>query len=539
MIVASYARYSTDKQRPESIEDQERKCDKLVKEKIGTPVTLRYRDHAESGWELQRSDYRRLMQDAKAKVFHVLSLDDLSRLGRDQDERGLAIRRLEFQGIRIVSADGYDSNLPAQQRVITRSARGMIDSMYSIDLAAKTHRGLVGQAIKGNNTGGRSYGYRHIPILDESRRDEYGRPVVIGARREIHPEQARIVREIFDLFVAGASPRDIAQELNRRQIPSPRGGTWAFSALYGDKVRSGVGILNNPLYVGHVIWNRSQWVRNPDTGKRKRMERPKSEWIVRVDETLHIVNQEVWDAAQHRMAASTLHGGSRGKARPKTLFGGLLRCGLCGGAVVAVSAHSYGCAARRDRGDAVCRGVLVSRKKTEQFLADDLRTDMLSPLRLSQLHSDVRDLLRGRRTALDDALAETRRRLVQIDVEIANIVAAIKAGAYSQVLQSELARLEAERERLQSAVSQPVSQNPVLDQIPRLVERYRRMLEELKDALARRTERSRAVLAKALGEVVLVKEPDGAIYAEFEDPTHRLLLAAGGGVFPVGSGGRI
>ena len=76
------------------------------------------------------------------------------------------------------------------------------------------------------------------------------------------------------------------------------------------------------------------------------------------------------------------------------------------------------------------------------ILAEDLRADMLSPLRLSQLHSDVRDLLRPRRTALNDALAETRHRLAQVETEIANIVAAIKAGAYSQMLQAELARLE-------------------------------------------------------------------------------------------------
>lgn len=540
MIAASYSRYSTDMQRRESIDDQERKSDKLIADKLSLTISLRYRDHAETGWNPKRSDYQRMLHDARNGAFQVLGLDDLSRLGRDPDERGQVIRRLEFLGIRIISCDGYDSTLPLQQRVITRSARGMIDSMYSIDLAEKTRRGLTGQVLKGFNAGGRSYGYRSVPILSDSERDEYGRPRVLAARREINPEPARIILEIFELFVRGWSPRSIAQELNRRGVPSPRGGTWAFSAIYGDKVRSGIGILNNPLYVGQAIWNRSEWVRDPDTGKRKRKERPQSEWIVREDGSLRIVPQELWDAAQHRMTASTLHGGSRGKARPKTLFGGLLRCGSCGGAVIAVNAHSYGCAARRDRGDIVCQGVLVSRSKTERLLVEDLQADMLSPLRLSQLHSDVRELLRARRTAVGGVLAETRRRLVQVEVEIANIVTAIKAGAYSQVLQSELARLEAERERLQAAMSQPVSQDsPALEEIPRLVERYRHMVEELRDALARRSERSRAILAEALGDVVLVKEPDGAVYAEFEDPAHRLLLAAGGGVSASGSGGRI
>lgn len=540
MIAASYSRYSTDMQRRESIEDQERKSDRLSTDKVNLAISLRYRDHAETGWNPKRSDYQRMLNDAKNGEFQVLVLDDLSRLGRDPDERGQVIRRLEFLGIRIISCDGYDSTLPLQQRVITRSARGMIDSMYSIDLAEKTRRGLAGQALKGFNAGGRSYGYRSVPILSDTERDEYGRAKIVAARREIDPDQAAIIREIFELFARGWSPRSIAQELNRRGVPSPRSGTWAFSAIYGDKVRSGVGILNNPLYIGRVIWNRSEWVRDPDSGKRKRKERPQSEWIVREDESLRIVPMELWDAAQRRIMASTMHGGSRGKARPKTLFGGLLRCGSCGGSVVAVNAHSYGCAAHRDRGGVVCQGVLVSRSKTERLLVEDLQADMLSPLRLSQLHSDVRELLRTRRVAVDGVLAETRRRMAQVETEIANIVAAIKAGAYSQVLQSELARLEAERERLQTAMSQPATQDGLVpNEIPRLVERHRRMVEDLRDALARRSERSRAILAEALGDVVLVKEPNGAVYAEFEDPTHRLLLAAGGGVSASGSGGRI
>lgn len=32
--------------------------------------------------------------------------------------------------------------------------------------------------------------------------------------------------------------------------------------------RAGVTILNNDVYAGRVIWNRSKWVKDPDTGRR-------------------------------------------------------------------------------------------------------------------------------------------------------------------------------------------------------------------------------------------------------------------------------
>lgn len=66
------------------------------------------------------------------------------------------------------------------------------------------------------------------------------------------------------------------------------------------------------------------------------------------------------------------------------------------------------------------------------------------------------------------------------------------------------------------------------------------MAVELRRALDRhRPETVRRTLAEALGEVTLVKEPDGSVYAELIDPAYRLLIAAGGGVSANGSGGPI
>ena len=54
----------------------------------------------------------------------------------------------------------------------------------------------------------------------------------------------------------------------------------AVSALFGD-ARRGLGMLNNELYVGKVIWNRRQWLKEPDTGKRRYVDRPRNEWLIR------------------------------------------------------------------------------------------------------------------------------------------------------------------------------------------------------------------------------------------------------------------
>jgi hypothetical protein len=40
-------------------------------------------------------------------------------------------------------------------------------------------------------------------------------------------------------------------------------------------------MLQNERYIGRLIWNRSEWVKDPDSGKRTRRERPQDQWTVR------------------------------------------------------------------------------------------------------------------------------------------------------------------------------------------------------------------------------------------------------------------
>jgi site-specific DNA recombinase len=121
----------------------------------------------------------------------------------------------------------------------------------------------MGQALKGFSCGGRTYGYRHVPIMDGTQLDEYGRPRILAVKREIDEGQAHWVRQSFTWYAAGKSPRWIAGELNRSGVPAPGAaykrkscgklhGTWSASALHG--VRShGTGLLHNPLYIGRLI----------------------------------------------------------------------------------------------------------------------------------------------------------------------------------------------------------------------------------------------------------------------------------------------
>jgi hypothetical protein len=59
--------------------------------------------------------------------------------------------------------------------------------------------------------------------------------------------------------------------LGLEAIERPTDGVWRVSALHA--------ILLNDVYTGQVVWNRSTWVKDPDTG-RTAVERPHSERII-------------------------------------------------------------------------------------------------------------------------------------------------------------------------------------------------------------------------------------------------------------------
>ncbi len=523
MTAASYARYSTDKQRPESIDDQERKADRLCLDKLGVAIEIRYRDSAVSGWSKDRSEYSEMMRAARSGEFDVLILDDLSRLGRDQDERGLVIRRLEFSGVRIISADGYDSELPQQQRVITRSARGMIDSMYSIDLAEKTHRGLTGQALKGNNAGGRSYGYRHVAIEHPTRKDPHGRPEIESVRREVDEVEAEVIRWIFAAYASGRSSKAIAADLNRRRVPAPRGGTWSFSAIYGHN-KKGTGILNNPLYVGLYIWNRSRWVKNPDTGRRHRVERPRSEWVETELPELRIVPQDLWDAVKERQAARAQTGKSPGRG-PRYLFSGLLTCAECGSRFIMVNRYKYGCSGHRNRGAAFCsNSAMVSRKVAEDRLLEVIRDDLLHPDAIEAFRQEFARVMAGPK---EDKTA-LRRELRQVEQEIENIARAIRAGVLTKTTREELEKAEAERDRLQAALRPKARQNATKI-VPRLLDDYRADVEALSTSLREEDiPKARQQVAAILGDSIPLSRSTEGDYLEAEvtgDYTGILKLA--------------
>lgn len=514
MRIAIYARYSTDKQAESSLCDQYRLCETKTPEGV---IVARHGDDGVSGSTPvdRRPGGRALLADAMAGRFDVLLLESLDRLSRDQVELERTVRRLEHRGIRILGvSDGYDS--AAAGRKVIRAVRGIVAELFLDDLRAKTHRGLVGKMARDYSPGGRSYGYHSVPDLASDGQ------TVLGYRMAIDPAQAERVRWIFQRYALdGWSVQRIAHQLNADGVPGPRSGSWSVSCLFGSSAR-GLGLLNNELYIGRHIWNRSQWVKDPDTGKRTRLDRPPEEWHVRDRPDLRIVPDDLWQATRARMSNPRRAGG-RGKGPPaRTLFGGLLRCGHCGGAVTAIDGRQYGCVARKDRGPTVCTGVRVSREALDRRLLSMIRDDLASPEAMIELQTAVQRLVRDADAQRRKTAEQARSRALEVDRKIANLVAALSAAGHSDALLAALRAAEQER----AALDTPIGPAPDRD-VGRALARYRQMLADLQGALSTDRDRARQLLADIMGPVRLEQQGEQVWAAlETKEPA-QLMIAAG------------
>ncbi len=528
---AIYARYSSDKQSPLSIEDQVRKCREYA-QRQGWQVLPNhiYSDEAVSGATDDRAGLKRLLAAATApgRRFDVVLVDDTSRLSRKLADSLRIKEQLDFAGVRLVFvSQGIDS--ATEQAEVLLATHGIVDSLYIGELAKKVYRGVEGRALRGLHTGGRCFGYRNVPIEDPALKDTYGRPVIVGVRLVVDEAQAAIVRQIFTLYASGYSLKRIAKLLNAERVPSPQpqkgriSRSWCPSSLRT--------ILHNQRYRGVVVWGKTRKLRSPSTGKRVYRRRAETEWVKVEAPEQRIVSEQLWQQAQGRIEQVKRLYGFDGPERKagllrsravgsQYLFSGLLKCGVCRANITIVAGRgrnhtsaSYGCPMNALRGESVCSNSLRIRR-------DVLERELLAKLQEKVLREEVVEYTLERFEqelvkALDNLGGELegmRRRKSELEEELCRLTAAVAELGHSPSLLEGIAERERELRGITDRLleSGPDSVRSRVKAIrsyvvSRLADLRGLLSADVTDVLALRAELSKHVQAITL-------HPDGRIY---------------------------
>lgn len=520
MRCAIYARYSSDLQRSSSIDDQVRRCREYAGGK-GWTVIEDYvnADRAKSATALAgREKLQSLIQAAKSKPrpFDYILVEDSSRLARDLGDSSNIVRTLQFHGVQVAYVNnGIDSGQKSAKPLLL--IQGLMDEQYIDGLAEKVHRGQEGRVLAGFNPGGKIYGYRNVPIEDPTRSAKYGRPAVLGVRLEIVPEEAGVIRRMFDLYAAGHGLAAIAKVLNSEGVPAPqpprnrpyRG--WCPTAI---RV-----MLQNERYRGVHVWNRTRKMRNPETGRKTSRQRPDADAIRHQVPEWRIVSDQQWEAVQRQrelVNASGIHrlgGQCRTESSRRYLFSGILKCAACGSNLVIVSGGGkrgyvkYGCPAHRYRGSCG-NGLYIRQDRVEDQLLSALEARLFQPAILERITTQVRDGVRQRLKEIQQAdaagsLEALRHEERSLTAQADRLADAI---ARSGEMESLLARLKAVEQDLQMvrkriAAGRPKDLQVTDDQVRQHVTKNLMSLSSLltgEDILA-----ARSALQKHIRQLVL------------------------------------
>jgi DNA invertase Pin-like site-specific DNA recombinase len=513
-----YARYSSENQRDASIEDQVRQCRARI-EQEGWQLGEVYSDHAISGATTLRAGYQKMLEDARAGRFDVLVAEALDRLSRDQENIAGLYKRLCFAGVRLVTlSEGEIGELHV-------GLKGTMNALFLKDLAHKTRRGLEGRVRQGKSGGGLCFGYDVVRKVDASGE-------ALRGERRINEGEAAIVRRIFEEFAKGRSPRAIAQSLNKEGIAGSSGSSWGPSTIYGNW-RRGTGLLNNELYIGRLVWNRQQFIKDPATGRRQARLNPEAKWIVEEVPHLRIVDDHLWELVKERQRNSRVRVMTEDKGirserarRPNYLLSGLLKCGICGGGFSKISQSHYGCSTARNKG--TCDNLIaIRRDKLEATVLAGLRHQLMQPELVAAFVAEFHREL-NRQAAEQDGLRDrTSRDLEKAEREIRRLIEAIKAGVPGAAVKDEMTVLEARRiETLARLEAAPPSM-PRLH--PNLAELYRQKVINLAEALNdEHTRLEAAECIRELIEEVRLVPADGKLRVELYGELAALLNLANG-----------
>ncbi|HVX09970.1 MAG TPA: recombinase family protein [Pirellulales bacterium] len=462
---ATYARYSSELQREETIADQRRKCHELaVKNGHEILPGQEYADEAVSGTKLKRDGLAAMMKAAANGEFDVLYFHNLSRLARESVITMPMLKELVYvHRVRVISVtEGLDSDREGWDMIATFLA--IQHERYIKDLSDNVFRGQEGNILAGLSVGDYCFGYTSEPVpgSDDKRRGRNAKPQKAYA---INPDTAKWVIRIFHWFVQERRGLSwMARELNRLKAPKHHRATtpnWRHQMLPQ--------LLRNRKYIGVWAWGKRKNVRNPLTGQVHQEERPTEEterWV-RHFPHLQIIENETFELAERylqeneerfnasRKDEGKFSGSTPGVAKvaPRHLLSGLVECEECGSIwYVGGSKAKYMFCTGHKAGICSCRTKL-RRDRAERLILDaisrqiianaDWRAEVLDATRAAwkEQQQSVPSDLKG----AEDALADVERK-------IGRLVDRVEQGTDDPDIDQRLADRRGERQKLTKEV---------------------------------------------------------------------------------------
>lgn len=369
--VCAYARVSTDsKDQLNSFENQKSFFEREI-EKTGCKLTKVYADEGLTGTKLfNKPEFNQMLYDAgldiienkvngkkytytqtsnRPPLFDEIWIKNTSRFARqtlsyeiinDLRQKNVFIRFLE-----------QDINTKDITKDFLLKLFQVFDEQDSRDKSSKVHWGHQEGARKGIiMTNSNIYGYEYIQNEN---------------KLKIIPEEAEIIKKVFELYSEGLGIRRIINYLDKRNIKTRNGKSFSKSTISK--------MLSNEKYMGYSVRQKYD-VGKVIIGKHYPKIKNKSEWIMqKSDKIPEIIDEELFQKCQDIRGNKVNTINQKGVNKGLTEYAGLLICSKCGKpytANVDRGRRFYNCSNKKMHGTKACDNINISKKDLDEAVED-------------------------------------------------------------------------------------------------------------------------------------------------------------------------
>ena len=458
-ITALYCRVSRDdgtEKESNSITNQKRMLSKYAKTNGFKNIKV-YEDDGFTGTNFNRPDMQRLLDDVEMGYISTIIVKDMSRFGREYLQVGYYTEHyFPEKNVRFIAVnDGVDS--ANEEDNDFTPLRNFMNELYAKDISRKVKSAHRVKGMAGEPLSQPPYGYMKDP---ENKK-----------KWIIDHEAAAVVRDVFKMCLEGKGNETIARILQERQVLIPM-AYWQSKGLpRGGKIKqpnpykwcktSIAKILSQQEYCGDVINFKSYSI---SFKKKKRIPKPKEEWMVFKDVHEPIIDRETFEQVQKRNV-STRRRQPKPQNAIKSIFSDMLYCADCGSKLwfhtntKNPNIHFFSCSnyVNDYRGTCQTRHYVRADAIEEvvtyelQRLADYLKYDQegFAELLAEKTNKDMLDEQKNAKTQIDQSLA----RINKIDVLYERLYEDNVSGKVTDSFYMELShKYENEKEELKKKI---------------------------------------------------------------------------------------
>lgn len=512
--VAAYCRVSTDdEEQLTSYEAQKNYyTDKIMTNKEWTMAGI-FADEGITGTSARkRPEFLRMIRQCKQGKIDIVLTKSISRFARNTVDCLNYVRALKELGIAVIFEKENMNTLEIDSEILI-TMLGAFAQSESESISANVRWGIRQAMKEGKATIQYKYLYGY-------RKGDDGKP-------EIIPDQAEVVRKIYDLFLSGTPVRGIQEYLNASAVPNINGESkWARSAIDS--------ILTNEKYCGDVLLQKTYI----DDCINKKVKKNTGQLPMYLVQNHHegIISRETFDAAQAELSRRNAGRSPSKKNAPtgrsryssKYALSDRLYCGECG-------TRYQRCTWRNRDGSKRIVWRCVSRVDYGSKYCHDSPTLDEEPLHravLAAINSAVNDkdnIVYNLKAAMEKELApvvgqqlslsEIDRQLEQLNAEFSKVLAeASESGnqaAYSDrfrdIMQHQT-ELKAQRNEIQRMLAESGKAAAHIEQCRQAAETTPSAITEWDEALIRQVVES--VTVETGSEIIVALKSGASIHQE-------------------------